>query len=135
MPNPGLPHVKNCYGCSTNNSQGLNIKFSFFEDYVLGEFQSNQNHSGPPGIVHGGVLAAIMDESFSILCRGLLKKESRTIKEEITFRNPARLGDLLTIKTKLEEETHRVLLISSEVYSKDTLIANAKGTMFKLKVK
>lgn len=129
----GLPHVPNCFGCSEKNPVGLKLKFTFHDDHICGEFESNANHVGPPDIVHGGVIAAIIDESFSVLCRGVLKKDSRTIKEEVTFRRPAMAGATLKVKTKLEQESSRTLEVSAEVLADDVLIAQGKGTLFKLK--
>jgi uncharacterized protein (TIGR00369 family) len=133
MPEPGLSHVPNCYGCGPQNPLGLKMTFRYLDDHIVGEFHSREEHVGPPGIVHGGLIAALIDESFSVLCRGLLGQEARTIKAEIHFRKPAPTGSTLQVKTVLDKETDRALLLTSSVYLTDTLIADAKGTMFKIK--
>ena len=56
-------HTKNCFGCSSQNPIGLKIDFKVREDVIVAEFTSNENHEGPPGFVHGGVLEAIFDEA------------------------------------------------------------------------
>ena len=129
-------HVLNCFGCNLGNPIGLKANFTVKDDCVLGEFQSNENHIGPPpDIVHGGVIAAIIDESFSILPWALFKQDIRTIKEEITFRNPAKVGDKIYVETRLEEQKSRTIVLESKVYTDRNVIAEARGTLLKMKEK
>lgn len=99
----------------------------------MGEFDSSQNHEGPPGIVHGGVIAAVIDESFAIFAVSMLKIDARTIRVEIVFRNLAHIKDKLYIETKLKEEKIRTIILEAQVYSGDAVITEAMGTLFKVK--
>jgi len=128
-------HAKNCFGCSLNNPIGLKVKFRTKDSLLVGEFDSSQNHEGPPCIIHGGVIAAIIDESFAAFAVQVLKMDIRTIREEISFRNPARLGDKLYIETSLKEEKSRAIIVETKIYKDDTVIAEGLGTLFKVKNK
>ena len=63
-------HRPNCYGCGPENAHGLHADFTF--DIESGElcFEYNPRgfEIGAPGYVHGGVLAAVMDEAQGVLC-------------------------------------------------------------------
>jgi len=126
-------HVPNCFGCSQNNPLGLKLNFTVENDHITVKFTSNQYHMGPPGVVHGGIITAIIDESFSMLVRSLLKQDVRTIKEEFIFRKPAKIGEEIHVETRLKEEKSRVIIAEAQVYSNKNLIAQAQGTLFKIK--
>lgn len=63
---PILPGLTNhCFGCSPGNRHGLHLKFT--EDpanrSVECIFRIARRFEGPPGHVHGGVIATILDEA------------------------------------------------------------------------
>jgi len=128
-----IVHVKNCFGCSPDNLGGLKVRFKVKDKSLVGEFDSNRNHEGPPGVIHGGVIAAIIDESFATFAVSILKIDARTIRAEIIFRNPARIKDRLSIQTTLKEQKSRTIILEAHVYSGDTVIAEAIGILFKVK--
>lgn len=130
-----ITHVKNCFGCSNDNPNSLKVNFEIKNNLLIGEFNSSQDHEGPPGIIHGGVIAAIIDESFAAFAVSVLKIDVRTIRIEIAFRNPAHIRDKLHIKTSLKEEKSRLIILQSQVYIGNTVIAESLGTLFKVKIK
>ncbi|MFA5089994.1 MAG: PaaI family thioesterase [Candidatus Omnitrophota bacterium] len=128
-----ITHVKNCFGCSPDNPSGLKVRFKIKDKLLVGEFDSNHNHEGPPGIIHGGVIAAIIDESFATFAVSLLKIDARTVRAEIVFRNPAYIRDKLHIETSLKEEKSQLVILRVRVYRDNTVIAEAVGSLFKAK--
>ena len=89
---------------------------------------------GPPDTVHGGVIAAMIDESFGMLVGTIIKQEVRTIKEEVSFRNPAKIGDTLYIEARLKAEKNRAFIVTATVRSGRDIIAEATGTLLKMKI-
>ena len=126
-------HVPYCFGCSPDNPIGLKINFTIKDDIVLGEFTSHTYHMGPPDAVHGGIIATLIDESISFFGRGVLKEDVRTMRVEITFRNQAPIGERLWVEARLQEEKSRRIIITSRVYTDKHTIAEATGTLFKLR--
>ncbi len=63
-------HRPHCYGCGPENEHGLHADFAFDESSgeVRFTYRPNGFEIGAPGFVHGGVLAAIMDEAQGVLC-------------------------------------------------------------------
>ncbi len=63
-------HHSNCYGCGVDNAKGLHADFPFHEETGEVRFQYSVERSfeGAPGFVHGGVLAALLDEAQGTLC-------------------------------------------------------------------
>jgi acyl-coenzyme A thioesterase PaaI-like protein len=128
-------HVPSCFGCSPDNPHGLKINFTIKENIVLGEFTSHTYHMGPPDAVHGGIIATLIDESISFFGRAVLKEDVRTMRVEIVFRNQAPIGERMWVEARLQEEKSRKLIITARVYTEKHTIAEATGTLYKVKVK
>jgi uncharacterized protein (TIGR00369 family) len=62
-PIPGLVH--HCFGCAKENRHGLHLRFKETPDNagVVCEFRMPRRFEGPPGHVHGGIIATILDEA------------------------------------------------------------------------
>ena len=125
-------HVENCFGCSQSNPIGLRIRFTVKDETALGEFISNENHEGPPGFVHGGIIGAVIDESFSFLARSLVNEGVRTAKQEIKFRKPVKLGETIYVESRLKEQKRGAIIVTSKVYTNTNFIAEATGMLFKV---
>jgi len=55
-----------CFGCSPANSSGLHLKFSIAEDRtVFCDAIVSELYEGPPGYLHGGIIATLLDEAMS----------------------------------------------------------------------
>lgn len=126
-------HVNNCFGCSTQNPIGLKIAFQVSADGLTGEFTSDSNHEGPPGCVHGGILATILDEAVSYLSRSSMEYDIRTMKETITFRNAAPIGEKLKVEAKIQEEKSRAFIITAQVLGQKGIVAQSEATLIKVK--
>lgn len=58
-----LPGSKNCYVCGTENPIALKLEFFIVEEGIVkSEFMISEQYAGYPGMVHGGNIAAILDE-------------------------------------------------------------------------
>lgn len=126
-------HVVTCFGCSQENPIGLRVNFELKKDCVVGEFTSNKYHMGPPDSVHGGIIMSLIDEAISTFGRGLLEYDVRTIRNEITFRNAARIGERIFIEVRLKEENKRAIIAMAKVSSNNKVVAEGVGTLLKIK--
>lgn len=61
-PEPGTREYPNCFGCGKSNSSGLRLDMKTDGEYLTTEFTPQQWHEGWPGIVHGGIIAAVLYE-------------------------------------------------------------------------
>jgi acyl-coenzyme A thioesterase PaaI-like protein len=63
----GLTHHELCFGCGIANLLGLQMELEPDGDGgVKGRFFLKQDHQGPPGMAHGGIVAAALDEAMSL---------------------------------------------------------------------
>ena len=58
-----LPYTHNCFVCGVDNPHGLQVRFSATNNEVRTDFVPREPHAGYRGLVHGGVLAAALDEA------------------------------------------------------------------------
>lgn len=126
-------HVVTCFGCSQENPVGLRVKFELRQDCVIGEFTSNKYHMGPPNSVHGGIIMSLIDEAISTFGRGLLKCDVRTVRNEITFRNAAKIGERIYIEARLKEERSRAITAIAKVTSCNNVVAEGISTLLKVR--
>ena len=69
------PKIKRnfCYGCGADNPEGMRLKFAVEAEadgpVVRGTFSMAHRYQGPPGGVHGGIIATLVDEAMGKLSR------------------------------------------------------------------
>ncbi|WP_236794627.1 PaaI family thioesterase [Amycolatopsis sp. GM8] len=56
-----------CFGCSAANPVGLALEFTDHGDSLSTEFKLDKHYESYPGVVHGGILAVICDETMGNL--------------------------------------------------------------------
>lgn len=54
-----------CFGCSDRNPIGLKLKFKLAGDICRTEFTAGEVHQGWNGYMHGGLIAALLDETMA----------------------------------------------------------------------
>lgn len=91
-----------CFVCGLQNPIGLNLKFVSDGETVRTEFSPKPEHEGYKGILHGGILAAIIDEVMIKvpLARNIV---CLTASMEVRFKSPATIRDTLYFEGKIEE--------------------------------
>ena len=60
------PHHDLCFGCGQANLFGLQLELSQAADGVEGRFFVKQDHQGPPGFAHAGVLTAALEDAIAL---------------------------------------------------------------------
>jgi acyl-coenzyme A thioesterase PaaI-like protein len=58
-------HTELCFGCGSANLFGLQLELTRSGDSVSGRFFVKQDHQGPDGNAHAGVLAAALEEAMT----------------------------------------------------------------------
>ncbi len=92
------PNSRKCFICGTQNPVGLHLKF--YEDHnrapkqVRAEIVIPDEYQGYPGVAHGGILAAILDEvaGRTVLIDGDANDLMMTLKIELRYRLPTPTG-------------------------------------------
>ncbi len=126
------PNSANCFVCGRDNANGLGL--SFYEvgpDEVTAEVVIPSHFEGYPGIVHGGIVASMLDE---IAGRAVLVGEHEhfrlTAKLEIRYRKPVPSGERLRLQAVVERRRGRLAFAHAELNLPDgTLAAEAHAVL------
>ena len=88
--------ARRCFVCGPDNPIGLKLRFVPAGGGIRAEFPPSALHVGYEGLVHGGILAALIDDALANVwfVRG---QEAVTAKIEVRFRREVRPGDLLIV--------------------------------------
>ena len=90
-------------------------------------FTFAEHHQAGPGIVHGGLVAAALDEAAGILATWY-RFPSVTAELTIRFRRPVHINRELRISARLLEDRGRRFDVGAELHEDDELLASAQGT-------
>jgi uncharacterized protein (TIGR00369 family) len=130
------PSSRSCFVCGRDNQGGLRARW--VSDRATGEVRAtvvvDERFNGYPGVVHGGVLAALLDEALvrSLLIGGDFEDLMVTARMEVVFRRPAPTGQPLTIVGRLVKPGETRAQAQSEARLADgTVVARAEGLLAK----
>jgi acyl-coenzyme A thioesterase PaaI-like protein len=84
-------------------------------------------YEGPPGCLHGGLIAAIFDEVLGF-AQALSGTPGMTGRLEVTYRSPTPLHQALRVTGRFDGVQGRKIMTSGEIYAGDRLCAEAVGT-------
>jgi acyl-coenzyme A thioesterase PaaI-like protein len=121
-----ITHHELCFGCGQANLFGLQLEAERDGNRVHGRFFLKQDHQGPPGFAHGGVLATALDEAMALLLHdeGIAALTERL---EIVLEKPAPVGQFLELDAQVIEREKRRLLLRAEAKSEGERVARATG--------
>jgi acyl-coenzyme A thioesterase PaaI-like protein len=99
------PTSRSCFVCGRDNPVGLKVKWDQHEDAgeLRGTVTIPEHFNGYPGVTHGGVVAAILDETAgrTILMDGGFEDLMVTAKLEVVYRRPTPTGIPLEVVGRL----------------------------------
>jgi uncharacterized protein (TIGR00369 family) len=129
--------ANHCFGCGPENPQGLHLVFSTDismpgHPTATAHFQLDRLHEGPPGYVHGGIIATLLDEAMSKINRPL-NVLAVTRHMEIDYLRPVPLHQPLMVTSRHLRREDRKLFHQAEILSSDgTTLARGKGVFIEL---
>jgi acyl-coenzyme A thioesterase PaaI-like protein len=124
-----------CFGCGALNPHGLHLVFYPREDGlgVWSPWTPEQVHEGYTGIVHGGIISAVLDE---VMAWSLYQRQiwAVTAKIEITFRKPVEVGVATRAVGQIDANRGRLIQMSAALRraADDTLLASANASFIRV---
>lgn len=123
---------KMCFACGQENPISLGLKFEEIDsDSVRGEFTPGKNHQGYDGIMHGGLIATLLDEAMAYVI-GFKEIKAFTAELNVRFRTAVEIGKQLEIigkfKGSKKSSIANVYYTEAEIYDEEgNLKAKAKA--------
>ncbi len=107
----------NCFVCEQQNAHGMRIPF--FHDaetgVVFADYTLDEEFSGAPTYVHGGVTLAVLDEAMAWAAIAVGEKFAVTHELQATFEYPVRIGRAYRVEARLTEQTAERFVAEAEV--------------------
>lgn len=128
---------KNCFVCGLKHDLGLKASFYELENgELVAIFQTLEEHQSYPGRLHGGVAAAILDETIG---RAIMITEGNiwgvTIELQLKFKNPLPLNTELKAVGRITKNSRRIFEGTGEILLPNGEIAvTAHGRYMKLSI-
>ena len=113
------PNSRMCFLCGRQNPIGL--KLDFYEDHetnqVRVEITVPEVFQGYPGVVHGGIVAALLDEvaGRAVLIGGSDEDLMATLRLTVRYRRPTPTGVPLTVVGWVERPGQRMAKVAGEI--------------------
>lgn len=125
-----------CFACGQRNPYGLHLIFRQEGDSIVTDFMPREEHQGFPGVIHGGIVATLMDEALNRTT--LLSNDpawSMTGRLEVRYRQYVPYGKTLRIRARLDKQRGRMLQAHGTLTPADdesSVLAEAQGTFMTL---
>ncbi len=94
-------HYRHCFGCGEAHPAGLHMQVVAGPELTLAaSFEVTPAHQGAPGLAHGGLLTAAVDEVLGAL-NWLLMRPAVTARLETNFVRPVPVGSILDLQARI----------------------------------
>jgi acyl-coenzyme A thioesterase PaaI-like protein len=127
------PKTTHCYVCGPKNHSGLHV--TYVPDGDTGAkalYTAREEHSGWPGILHGGLTFTLMDEAlgWALYFRDLAGVTARI---ETRFREPITVGTQMFVRAWMIDRRRKIITAKAEVRrdsADGAILAEADATMY-----
>ena len=120
-----------CFACGQENPIGLRLNFAPDGECIRAEFTPGPQFQGYEGVLHGGIVAAALDDAMANLFH-MRGQESLTGRLEIRFRREAPVGERLVVTARLTGKRTKLFTAEAVLARLDgTRLAEAKGTFLR----
>jgi acyl-coenzyme A thioesterase PaaI-like protein len=128
-----LPSIEsfNCFACGPGNPIGLRLRFSEAgQDRVRTEFEVGEEHTGVTGVVHGGIVATVLDEAMAWCLYRYRYASHVTATMEQRFPGTVRAGVPLVAEGWITDDRGSRLRMAAAIWERDQpdrLVAEGSG--------
>ena len=130
-----LPHSKSCFVCGSRNPIGLKLHFHTDGKIVRARFTPESAHNGFINVIHGGLLATVLDEIMVWGCAVRTKQFSYCAEMTVRYVSPARPGETIIADGELVENKRGRIFLASGVLKRedDSIICTSTGKYMPVK--
>lgn len=120
----------NCYGCAPHNQSGLKMNFELVGETIVSEWMPNEDYQGFHQIMHGGILAVLIDEIAGWAIQIFCKTSGFTTEMQIQYLKPAYIENgPYRLEAVLESKKEKRAFVDVKLWDKEgTLCTTAHVT-------
>jgi uncharacterized protein (TIGR00369 family) len=128
-----LDKDRGCFVCGPENTSGLQAVFSCDKELLQSfcRLTIGDQFQGWQDIVHGGVIASLLDEA-CIYAGRALAETLVTAELSVRYRKPVSVGQEVTIQGEVVERRRKVLRVKARLEAAGELCAEADAKLFLL---
>ena len=120
-----------CFACGTDNPDGLHLAFTYGDDAQTAEttLVPGQTLQGWQGIVHGGILMTILDET---MAKAAIRLAPSVVTADFSARllQPVPIDQPLRCVGRVDDARRSIIYTSADIYTADgTKAATATAKM------
>lgn len=123
-----------CFACGRENPHSLGMTFFIAEDRsYCSKFTGRPEHVGYDEIMHGGIVATLLDECLSrvVIEEGLL---AVTAELNVKYLKPTPIGEELLVRAWIEKYRGKLYNVAGEItLASGEVCAKAKAKFFAIK--
>ena len=122
-----MEEYNECFVCGAKNPYGLHLQCRYEDGVALAEVKIPGQYAGYPGVVHGGIVTALLDE---IMAKAIEQTGvwSVTANLEVRFRNPVPTESMLYLRGEIAKGGGKIFRTKGSVSLEDgTVAAEATG--------
>ena len=118
-----------CFACGKNNPSGLQMIFRLEGDTIVSDFIPREEHQGFPGVVHGGIIATVLDEALNRTSMFANQPTwTMTGRLDIRYRRYVPYGPKLRVRASLGLQRGRMVQASGKLtLAEDESVVFAEG--------
>lgn len=129
-----LPQTQSCFACGKNNPHGLNLAFHTDGSQIITAWTPTPRHTGFADTIHGGIIAAVLDEIMAWSCGVLGGRFAVSVDISIRYSHPLRPGDVAKGTGSIRENRRgKIFKTCANLRVADVEIASASGTYLAVK--
>ena len=117
-----LPYTRDCFVCGVHNPHGLHLRFRREGDEVCADFTPQSHHAGFRGIIHGGIIATVLDEAMFWAAATTTKRFCVAAELNVRFVKKVSVGQKLIVVAKLDADRGKLWHSSAELRDADGVV-------------
>jgi acyl-coenzyme A thioesterase PaaI-like protein len=102
------------------------VTYEYGENSITAKVLFNESYQGPPACVHGGMVAALLDDALG-RTRHLTGRNCVTGSLNITYKRPTPINADLTVEARIESIHERKFIVTGEIYLDGQVTAAAEA--------
>ena len=124
---------RGCFVCGPDNPSGLQIQLDINPETceATSQVTLDQRFQGWQGVIHGGILAALLDEVAIYACRSK-GEQFVTAEINVRYRKPVPVGSIIDLKGRVTESRRNLYMVKSRIEINGTLYAEADVRVMQL---
>ncbi len=116
-----------CFACGMDNPHGLRIEWKIEGEVATAEFTPDRKYQGWKGILHGGIIATLLDEAMTRLA-GIVCGSAVTAEMTVRYVGPAPIGEKLLIRGEIVSRSKKIVEMKASLCNTSgKIIAHSTG--------